>query len=129
MSAAALPLHRDGRIGGCLLVVSTQPNFFLPNRLALLEQYGHLLLIAFAEDEFYEPGQIDLQFVPSLREQRSSLAHFRDRVSTLLKQAGLAGQAKTWLQAERQVRQQLEAELLEVRRLQPLQDDDPPSCK
>jgi GAF domain-containing protein len=125
MSAAALPLHRDGHVAGCLLVVSTQPNFFLPSRFALIEQYGHLLVVAFNDDEFYERQQIDLQFVPSLREQRAYLAHLRDRISTRMKQAGLAGQSKTWLEAEREVCQQLESELLEATSLHPLKDDDP----
>jgi hypothetical protein len=125
MSAAALPLQRDGHVAGCLLVVSTQPNFFIPSRFALIEQYGHLLMVAFHDDEFYERQQIDLQFVPSLGEQRAYLAHLRNRISTLMKQASLAGQSKTWLEADREVRQQLESELLETTRLHPLKYDDP----
>jgi GAF domain-containing protein len=120
MSAAALPLQRDGHVAGCLLVMSTQPNFFVPSRFALIEQYGHLLVLAFQDEEFYEPQHIDLQFVPSLGEQRAYLAHLGERISTLMKQAGLAGQSKTWLQAEQEVRQQLESELLEATRLHPL---------
>jgi hypothetical protein len=116
MSAAALPLQRDGHVAGCLLAVSTQPNFFIPSRFALIEQYSHLLLVAFHDDELYERQQIDLQFVPTLGEQRAYLAHLGERISTLMKQAGLAGQSKTWLQAEREVRQQLESELLEATR-------------
>jgi hypothetical protein len=125
MSAAALPLQRDGRVAGCLLVVSTQPNFFIPSRFTLLEQYAHLLVIAFRDDELYERQQIDLQLVPSLWEQRPYLAHLRDRVSNVIKQAGLAGQSKTWLEADQEVRQQIESELLEAARLHSLKHDDP----
>ena len=112
LSAAAIPLQRDERIAGCLLVKSTQTNFFAPSLIKLIQQYSYLLTIALRDDELYEREQIDLQLIPSITEQQYYLAHLRDRISTVIKHSYLAGHAKTWLQADLEIRQQIESELL-----------------
>ncbi len=93
-SALALPLQRDGQIAGCLLVQSTQPNFFTPLLITLILQYSHLLAIVLHDDELYAREQIDLQMVPPIPEQQYYLAHLRDRVSALIKHSYRTGQPK-----------------------------------
>ncbi len=112
-SVVALPIKKNGRIAGCLLVLSTQPNFFTPNRLKIIQQYCHLVVIAIEDDEWYEQQQIELRLMPPLRVQQEYLAQFQKRVSTAIKQAHRDGHPKNWLEAEREVQQRIEAELLE----------------
>jgi hypothetical protein len=112
MSTLAVPLQRGERIGGCLLVLSTQPNFFSPSVLTLVQQYGHLLVIALRDDELYVRHTIELQPVPSIQVQQQYLAHFHARVSAVIKQSHLNGYPKNLLEADQEVRQGIEAELL-----------------
>ena len=47
LSAAAAPILLSGRIAGCMLVSSTQPNFFFSqSRLSFIRNYAHMLALA-----------------------------------------------------------------------------------
>lgn len=106
-SAAAYPLLRAGLIAGCLLVSSTQVDYFTPTRLSLIESYSRLVLLAFNSEESYDRESIALGVMPSNEVQRSVPATVRQRVNALL----IDGNT-TPLQAERYVRQQIAEELL-----------------
>src|SRR5579863_7218793 len=78
-SAAAHPIRRAGRIAGCLLFSCTQPNYFLPFRLALIESYTELMVLAFEREAFYEVEQIELGIMPTIAEQQPYFAAFSRR--------------------------------------------------
>jgi len=114
-SATATPLLYANRVAGCLLIASTQPNYFLsPARLSLVHGYGHLLALAFEPEEFYPPEHIGLSVMPSLEVQRASFATFRQRLQAILKESYRTAYPLTLVQAERIVWQQLEEELINV---------------
>src|SRR5205823_8355543 len=47
MSAAAIAITSMGKVAGSLLVSSSQPDYFLPTRCKLIEQYAELIALAF----------------------------------------------------------------------------------
>lgn len=79
-SAVAYPLLRRGRIAGCVLVNSSQIEFFTPERTDLVEQYANLLSLAYYDEQFYRPKEIMLEILPSPAEQKLYLASFRQQV-------------------------------------------------
>ncbi len=111
-------LQQDHRlashIAGCLLVSSTQPQYFHRPRLAVLKQYTNLLVLAFQTEEFYDPALIELHMMPSQRMQQPYFATLRQRVADVLAQARARQQSLTSQQAEHLARQQLEQELLQI---------------
>jgi transcriptional regulator with XRE-family HTH domain len=114
-SAAVHPILLAGRIAGCLLVSSTQNNYFIPqSRLALIENYANLLAVAFEPEEFYEPCQIELSVMPNQEVQKKYFANFRQRVASLMIEGSINKQPINNLEAERLVWQQLEEELLQL---------------
>jgi hypothetical protein len=113
-SAAAFPLMLASHIAGCLLVSSTQPQYFHRLRVAVLKQYTNLLVLAFQTEEFYDPATIELHMMPSQRMQQPYFATFRQRVADVLAQAKARQQSLTSQQAEHLARQQLEQELLQL---------------
>ena len=113
-SAASTPIKRCGGVAGSLLVSSTQPDYFVPARCMLVEQYAALLASAFACEDFYEPQLIELGLVPSAQEQRPYFSGFQQRVLQLMKEAAREQRPMTYSQAEQQVWQQIEEELLRV---------------
>ena len=111
-SAAVHPILYAGRVAGCLLVSSTQPNYFLSHaRIALIEHYANLVALAFEPEEFYEPPAIELRYMPSQETQRSFFANFRQRVATTMIEAARDRKPVNNIQAERIVWQTLEEEL------------------
>lgn len=113
-SAVATPIFDAGRMAGALLVSSVLPDYFIPTRCALVEQYAELIALAFAEEDFYEPERIQLGVMPHERMQQLYLSRFRQRVNELMKEAARRQQSLTIIQAEQAIWQQLEAELLEL---------------
>jgi transcriptional regulator with XRE-family HTH domain len=113
-SAAATPITFEGNIAGCLLVSSTQPNYFVPTRLNLVTSYADLIGLAFSPEEFYEPERINLGVVPPQDEQRSYLSQFRQRVIVSMMQAARESQPINLIEAEQLVWQQIEEELLQL---------------
>ena len=111
-SAAAAPIMLEGMVSGCLLVSSSQTNYFPQSRQALIESYADLLALAFETAEFYDPRQIELGLVPFQDVQKLYLSGFRQRLSETMIQATKKQQPLTIYEAEQIVWQQFEAELL-----------------
>jgi transcriptional regulator with XRE-family HTH domain len=108
-SAMAHPIMLSDQIAGCLLVSSTQPNYFLsPGRQKLVQRYAELLTIAFNAEDFYDLHQIELGRMPAADVQYEYLATFRRRTAEVMIQHRLG-----FIDAERLVWQQIEEELLE----------------
>lgn len=114
VSAAAHPIRFEGRIAGCLLASSTQPKYFSQERLNLLAIFSDLISLAFDDKEFYPANAIELRVMPKLEIQRSILANFRQRMTAKFQQAALPPQQLSNAQIERQVWQEIEAELLSI---------------
>jgi hypothetical protein len=115
-SAAAAPIMLEGNVAGCLLVSSTQPNYFLPFQQTLIQDYAELSALAFRSEEFYEIQQIELGLVPLQEVQQAYLAVFRQRLTETVIQAARQQQPLTIIQAEQLVWQQFEEELLRLPR-------------
>lgn len=113
-SAAAYPITLAGAVAGCLLVSCTYPNFFLPARRTLLQNYAELMTVAFEPGDFYAPEIIDLRLMPYYRLQEQHLVQFRQRVSDVMLQSARSGQPLDILQAQAVVWKQLEEEFLEL---------------
>lgn len=111
-SAAAFPIMRSGATAGCLLVSSTQPEYFVPARRTILQNYATLMLLAFSPEQMYETHDLDLQPMPHYRTQEKYLFDFRKRVSKLMLEAAQKKHPMSIFEAERLVWQQLEEELL-----------------
>ena len=113
-SSAAVPIMLEGNIAGCVLVSSTQPDYFLQSRLTLIENYADLIALAFEPGEFYDQKHIELGLVPFQEVQRLYLSGFRQRLSETMLQATKNQQPLTIFQAEQIVWQQFEEELLRL---------------
>jgi transcriptional regulator with XRE-family HTH domain len=110
ISAAAHPILYTGRIAGCVLISSTQPDYFISsNRNALIGNYANLLALAIEPDEFYDPQDIELMIMPPHSLQKEYFANFRQRVTQALKTKPMNN-----IQAEQYIWGQLEEELLQV---------------
>ncbi|WP_376794677.1 GAF domain-containing protein [Thermogemmatispora sp.] len=102
-SAAAYPLQRAGQVAGALLIISTQHDYFLHGRQALIQNYAYLLSLAFRDDEFYDVKDIELRLMPSEYVQNAYMATFNQRVNELLSRAERQGQPLSRREAEEQV--------------------------
>ncbi len=111
-SAAAAPIKRCGGVAGSLLVSSTQPDYFVPVRCMLVEQYAALLALAFDYEDFYDPQRIELGLVPSAQEQRPYFFRFQQRILQLMRESNREQHRMTYNQANQKVWQQIEEELL-----------------
>ena len=89
VGAAAYPIQRAGAIAGSFVVSSQQPNYFLPFREKLIEQYSELLALAFEPEEFYPLDVINLYEMPVYTSQRASLATLHKRAIKLMQEAVL----------------------------------------
>jgi hypothetical protein len=110
-SAVAWPLQREGKLAGCLLVCSTQKDYFSQARLSLIEIYVNMIALSFHDKEFYALSQIALEEMPMPSQQQEfiSITHFRERISHLRRQHRfLLSEAE----AEVLALQEIEAELL-----------------
>jgi transcriptional regulator with XRE-family HTH domain len=122
-SAAAAPFMLEGKISGCLLVSSSQTNYFPQSRQSLVESYADLLALAFETAEFYDPRQIELGLVPFQDVQKLYLSGFRQRLSETMIQATKKQQPLTIFDAEQIVWQQFEAELLGLSQVEESQQE------
>jgi len=113
-SAAAAPITLEGKIAGSLLVSSTQPDYFLPSRQTLVQDYADLIALAFSPEDFYEPEWIELGVMPPQRVQQPYLTGFRQRLVDTMLQATRNQQPITITQAERLAWQDIEEKLLQV---------------
>lgn len=113
-SAAAYPILRAGAIAGCLLVSCVRPDYFLPIRCTLIQQYAELMTLVFEPEEFYSPQQIDLRLMPYYRTQEQYLVDFQKRVAHFMTQAMRNQQSLSYIQARQLVWNQLEEEFLQL---------------
>jgi transcriptional regulator with XRE-family HTH domain len=110
-SAVAAPILFMGDIAGSLLVSSTQPDYFVPDRCTLVESYAELMALAFASQDFYKPQDVQLDIMPTYEAQQSYLSGFRQLVIEAMSQAMSKQQSISYLQAEQLVWQQIENEI------------------
>ena len=110
-SAAAHPILCAGRVAGCLLVSSTEPDYFLlPGRLNLVADYTHLISLAFSPEDFIDPSRIELRIMPPHTEQRAFFMTFRKRMTEA--RLKLVGQYD--MDAEQYVWEGLEKDILNL---------------
>jgi transcriptional regulator with XRE-family HTH domain len=108
-SAMAYPIMMSDQVAGCLLLSSTEPNYFQsPARQRLVQYYAELLLMAFEPEDFYNLQDIELGHIPSQEVQRSYLASFRQRVAEVM----ILNRVDV-IRAEQIVWQQIEDDLLQ----------------
>jgi hypothetical protein len=112
LSAAAAPILFSGKIAGCMLVSSTQQNFFMSQyRLSFIHNYANMLALAFEPHEFYESSDIRLEIMPLHTIQREYFSSFRAHVLEIVsntKEAAPEAELKVW--------EEFEQTLLEVQR-------------
>jgi hypothetical protein len=114
-AAGAFPIVCEEKVAGCLLICSSQANFFTPQCVGLLNQYADALTLAFCDDEFFDATrEIELQVVPSYAVQAQAFANFDERVEQRVRQVRQDDNPLSTLQGQAQefVQLQLEAELL-----------------
>lgn len=108
LSAAAYPLLLSGKVAGCLLVSSTQPNYFLSQfRLNLIHNYANLVALLFEPGQFYELDAIQLHVMPPHSEQRQHFGDFRHRVIEAMRNGQL-----TNAEAEQMIWEEMEEKFL-----------------
>ncbi len=112
-SAAAVPIMREGSIAGSLLVSSAQQDYFSSERCVLIESYAELIALAFDTQDFYEPQQVGLGFLPPYDVQQPYLFDFRHLVFQTMTQASKSKELMNIVQAEQVVWQQIEEQLLQ----------------
>jgi transcriptional regulator with XRE-family HTH domain len=111
-STTGYPLLRSSKIAGCLLVSSTQADYFTTQRMQLIQYYAELLAFVLEPHEFYDIAQITLRTMPHATEQRKKLVMFRKRVAALIAQSLRDKIPLKLALAEQIVWQQIEKELL-----------------
>lgn len=114
VSMAAFPVVLEGNVAGCLLVSSTQIGYFTRERLQLIDNYADLVRLAFRDADFYPPSAIELGVMPHWRVQLQRFSTLRQRVALVQREARQSERLLDALAAERLVRQQLEAEFLQL---------------
>ncbi len=113
VSAVACPIMYACRIAGCLLLSSTQPDYFVPEvRLGLIRGYAALLALAFDPQDFYPPDMLALHILPPVPVQKRYFAGFRQRVLQMMQEATRANRRLSSLEAEQLAWQQIEDDLL-----------------
>jgi hypothetical protein len=115
-SAVTYPILLSNCIAGCLCVISTQPDHFLPVHLNLLQGYVDLIALTFNDDEFYDLHSIELGVMPPRDVQYPRIASFQQRVIQRMVQPLPDGRLLRRPEAELLVWQDLEEELLQVAR-------------
>jgi hypothetical protein len=114
VSAAAAPFLFAGRIAGCLLFSSTQPDYFDESRFPHIQAYTNLMTLALDPDNFYPPSLIDLRIMPSLQVQQTHLTDYQRRVQYILRESLQSGQPVSFFEAEQIAWQHLEETLLNL---------------
>jgi hypothetical protein len=115
VSAVACPILYGGRVAGCLLISSTQKDYFASEvRLSLVRAYANLLALAFNREDFYDPELLALHIMPSLSVQQKYFSGFRQRVLQLTQEALRANARLTPPEVEQSVWQEIEGALLEL---------------
>ncbi len=113
VSAAAAPLLDGGRVAGCLLFSSTQPNYFAP-RFKQVQSYTNLMTLAFDSKQFYSTALFDLKVMPPLAEQQKHIASLQQVVQKIMRTSLRKEEPITYVQAEQLGWQQIEDALLRL---------------
>lgn len=122
VSAVACPIMYACRVAGCLLLSSTQVDYFVPEaRLLLIRGYAHLVSLAFTPSEFYNPEDIALHIMPPQQRQQEHFDGFRRRVLQHMQSSSDSERRISSTEAEQQEWQKIEATLLH------LLPEDPPA--
>jgi hypothetical protein len=113
-SAVVCPIQKSHDVAGCLLVSSTQTDYFAPEHINLIQQYAALCALAFQADDFYDPKILALRPMPPYRFQKERFSNFRHRVLQVMGETAKQRRFLSSQQAEALVWQQLEDELAEI---------------
>jgi len=114
VSATVHPIMRGGHIAGCLIASSTQPDYFLPSRTVLVQNYADLLVLTFEPKDFYDLECIRFGVLPRYDIQQSYLANFQDRVAQLMIDSLRKQRPLSRMEAEQIMWQRVENELLQL---------------
>ena len=114
-SACAYPVFRNGRMGGVLLVSSTNPNFFNDfNARRAVVEYAQLIGLALPREDFHRAAELNLRPMPDLRWQREEIS--RTGLNRIIAYARKYGCSSA--EAEVLVRRDLELEFEERAQMQ-----------
>ncbi len=113
VSAAAYPIQRAGMVAGSFVVSSRQPDYFVPFRLKLIEQYSELLSLVFEQEEFYPLHSINLSQMPLYSSQKEYLSSLHLRAMKLMSETVQRGEMMTVDVATELAWQQIEELFLE----------------
>jgi transcriptional regulator with XRE-family HTH domain len=114
VSAVACPIMYACRTAGCLLISSTQTDYFAPEaRLSLIRAYANLAALGFNQDEFYDPEALALHIMPPLDVQQTYFTGFRQRVLQVMQASVKANKRLSSPEAEQIVWQEIEDALLQ----------------
>jgi transcriptional regulator with XRE-family HTH domain len=114
VSAAAYPILRSGAVAGSLVVSSTQPNYFVPFRTRLIEQYSELLSLVFEQKYFYALDTVMLCDMPKDMQQREYLATLHKRAVRIMNEAMKRNEMMTMDVATDRAWQELEELFLDM---------------
>ena len=123
-SAGAAPIWFQGRIAGCLLAASIQPEHFNQERMDLLMNFASIFSLALNPGDFYDHHMIQLRYIPKPPAQQNSLKSFRQRVSAAMTRAAQNGQPISNAEAEKHAWQEIEEELLIIGQNMDIQEED-----
>jgi transcriptional regulator with GAF, ATPase, and Fis domain len=113
-SCAAVPIMREGKVAGALLVSCRAANFFTEEKLTLLERYADLIRLAFSDEAFVDCSMIELALMPEQSTQKTAFSSFRQRVNDEYRRS-VQGESLEHLNLiEARVRQAIETELLHL---------------
>ncbi|MBE3559620.1 MAG: GAF domain-containing protein [Ktedonobacteraceae bacterium] len=112
-SLVASPILCRTRIAGCLLISSARPYFFTDAHLTLIEHYTHLATLTFERNEFYDLKDIQLHPMPESVVQEPYFHDFNRRVLQKVTEATARQRSLSLPQAQEQVWQDIEEELLQ----------------
>lgn len=115
-SAVAVPIMRRGKVAGSLLAASATPDYFLRDSSlsSILEKYAHLASLIFEEEEFFDPSEIALGYMPPYELQAPYFRDFNRLILQRLRLAQVRNGHYTLEDARRQVWREIEEELLQV---------------
>jgi hypothetical protein len=115
ISAVACPIMYACRVAGCLLLSSTQQDYFAPEaRLSLVRGYTNLVSLAFNPEEFYDPEMIALHIMPPPPRQQDFFDGFRQRVLKRMQKSAVMEQRLASTEAEHLEWLQIEESLLNL---------------
>jgi hypothetical protein len=112
-STVSFPILLADRVAGCLGITSTRRYYFTQMHLDLIQRYVDLLVLAFAEHEFYPLQDIKLGVMPPAIQQQPLLASFQQRVTRrLIEATHNHHQSVNRMQVEQVIWREIEEELL-----------------